>query len=86
MAECIKAVLQEYNGIFLQDLPLGLPPVRMGHEFHIDLEDDTPPVPGHFTSSVHSSWRRLTNRFSICSSMGSSALPTLCVVHQCFLH
>ena len=44
MPECIKAVLKEYNDIFPQDLPPGLPPVRMGHEFRIDLEDDTPPV------------------------------------------
>ena len=27
-----------------QDLPLGLPPVRQGHEFKIDLEDDVAPV------------------------------------------
>ena len=44
MLECIKAVLKEYNDIFPQDLPPGLHPVRMGHEFRIDLEDDTPPV------------------------------------------
>ena len=44
MPKCIKAVLKEYNDIFPQDLPPGLPPVRMGHELRIDLEDDTPPV------------------------------------------
>ena len=44
MPECIKAVLKEYSDIFPQDLPPGLPPVRMGHEFRIDLKDDTPPV------------------------------------------
>ena len=44
MLECIQAILKEYNDIFPQDLPPGLPPVRMGHEFKIDLEDDTPPV------------------------------------------
>ena len=44
MLKCIKAVLREYSDIFPQDLPLGLPPVRMGHEFQIDLEDNTPPV------------------------------------------
>ena len=26
------------------DLPLGLLPVRMGHEFKIELEDDIPPI------------------------------------------
>ena len=40
----IKAVLEEYSDIFPQDLPPGLPPTRMGHEFRIDLEDNTPPV------------------------------------------
>ena len=44
MLECIKVVLKEYDDIFPQDLPLGLPLVKMGHEFRIDLEDDTPPV------------------------------------------
>ena len=29
---------------FSQDLPPGLPPIRMGHEFRIDFKDDTPPV------------------------------------------
>ena len=40
MPECIKAVLKEYEDIFPQDLPPGLPPMRMGHEFRIDLQDD----------------------------------------------
>ena len=44
VAEEIKAVLQEYQDIFPTDLPPGLPPVRMGHEFKIELEDDTPPI------------------------------------------
>ena len=44
MPECIQAVLKDYNDIFPQDLPPRLPPFRMGHEFRIDLEDDTPPV------------------------------------------
>ena len=42
--EAIKAVLHEYQDVFPMDLPAGLPPVRMGHEFKIELEDDTPPV------------------------------------------
>ena len=44
MPEEIKAVLQEYKDIFPTDLPPGLPPVRMGHEFKIELKDDTPPI------------------------------------------
>ena len=44
MPEEIKAVLQEYKDIFPTDLPPGLPPVRMGHEFKIELEDDTPSI------------------------------------------
>ena len=39
----IRAVLEEFDDVFPQDLPLGLPPVRQGHEFKIDLEDDMPP-------------------------------------------
>ena len=44
MPKEIKVVLQEYKDIFPTDLPLGLPSVRMGHEFKIELEDDTPPI------------------------------------------
>ena len=40
----IRVVLEGFDDIFPQDLPLGLPPVRQGHEFKIDLEDDVPPV------------------------------------------
>ena len=36
----IHAVLEEFDDVFPQDFPLGLPPVREGHEFKIDLEDD----------------------------------------------
>ena len=44
MPDGIKAVLREFQDVFPKDLPLGLPPVRMGHEFKVELEDDTPPV------------------------------------------
>ena len=40
MPENIKAVLSEFSDIFPDDLPPGRPPVRLGHEFRIDLEDD----------------------------------------------
>ena len=41
----IRAVLEEFDDVFPQDLPLGLPLVRQGHDFKIDLEDDVPPGP-----------------------------------------
>ena len=40
----IRAVLEEFDDVFPQDLSLGLPPVCEGHEFKIDLEDEVPPV------------------------------------------
>ena len=42
--ESIKAILKEYKDVFPDDLPVGLPPKRQGHEFKIDLEDNNPPV------------------------------------------
>ena len=44
LPDSIRAVLQEYNDIFPQDLPRGLPPVRKGHEFKIKLDDDIPSI------------------------------------------
>ena len=44
MPEIIRTVLRQYAKVFSKDLPKGLPPVQMGHEFKIDLEDDTPPI------------------------------------------
>ena len=40
----IQAVLYDYEDVFPKDLPLGLPPIRKGHEFKIELKDDAPPV------------------------------------------
>ena len=42
--EQIKEVLKEHADVFPDELPIGLPPIRKGHEFRIDLEDDVPPV------------------------------------------
>ena len=42
--QCVKEVLIEFKDVFPTDLPPGLPPVREGHEFRIDLEDNTAPV------------------------------------------
>ena len=40
----IWKVCEDYADIFPKDLPKGLPPKRLGHEFKIDLEPDTKPV------------------------------------------
>ena len=40
----IWRVCQEFEAIFPKDLPKGVPPRRMGHEFKIDLEPDTAPI------------------------------------------
>ena len=44
LPKSIKAILLDYKDIFPTDLPPRLPPVRMGHEFKIELEDNTPPI------------------------------------------
>ena len=36
--------LEEFDDVFPQDLPLGLPPVLQGLQFKNDLEDEVPPV------------------------------------------
>ena len=40
----ICAVLEEFDDVFPQDLPLGLPLVHDWHKFKIDLEEEVPPV------------------------------------------
>ena len=35
----LKSVLEEHKTVFQHDLPAGVPPVRKGHEFRIELED-----------------------------------------------
>ena len=44
LPEEIWKVCEEYADIFPSDLPKGLPPKRLDHEFKIDLEPDTKPV------------------------------------------
>ena len=44
LPECVKAVLDKFSDVFPADLPKGTPPVREGHDFKIELEDETPPV------------------------------------------
>ena len=40
----MKAVLEDYDDVFPEDLPPGLPPKRQGYEFKIELENNVPPV------------------------------------------
>ena len=44
LPSAIWEVLETYSDVFPSELPKGVPPVRMGHEFKIDLEDETPPI------------------------------------------
>ena len=34
----------DYRDVFAKELPKGLPPVRKGHEFRIELQDDGKPM------------------------------------------
>ena len=40
----IWEVLETYSDVVPSELPKGIPPVRMGHEFKIDLDDETLPI------------------------------------------
>ena len=40
----IWEVLEAYSDVFTSELPKDVPPVRMGHEFNIDLEDEIPHI------------------------------------------
>ena len=44
LPEPIKDVLRKFKDVFSVELPVGVPPVKKGHEFCIDLEDDVPLV------------------------------------------
>ena len=44
MPTSVRDVLHEFQDVFPIDLPPGLPPVQKGHEFRIDLEDETTPI------------------------------------------
>ena len=44
LPEQIITVLNKYSEVFAKDLPAGVPPVRKGHQFHIELEDGAQPV------------------------------------------
>ena len=44
MLKSTNVVLLDYKDIYPTDLPPGLPPGQMGHEFKIELEDETQPI------------------------------------------
>ena len=44
LPSAIWEVLETYSDVFPSELPKGIPPIRVGHEFKIDLEDETPPI------------------------------------------
>ena len=44
LPSAIWEVLETYSDLFPSELPKGIPPIRVGHEFKIDLEDETPPI------------------------------------------
>ena len=54
----IWEVLETYSDVFPSELPKGVPPVRMGHEFKIDLEDETPPILRPLYKLSHSSLQK----------------------------
>ena len=44
LLDSIWQVCEEFLVVFPKDLPKGVPPRRMGHEFKIDLEPDIAPI------------------------------------------
>ena len=68
----IRAVLEEFDDVFPQGLPLGIPPVRQGHEFKIDLEDDVAPVHHPLYKMSPPSWKRQRSKSKACSSTALS--------------
>ncbi|MEM7375695.1 MAG: reverse transcriptase domain-containing protein, partial [Bacteroidota bacterium] len=40
----LKKILEEFKDVFPKDLPPGVPEVRKGHEFKIELEEGTQPI------------------------------------------
>ena len=40
----VRAVLEEFDDVFPQEFPQGLPPLRQGHECKIQLEDNQLPA------------------------------------------
>ena len=53
MPDNIKALFTEFSDDFLGDLPPALPPVLLGHQFEIELQDDVYQCIGQFVCSAH---------------------------------
>ena len=81
-----KVVLNDYKDVFPKDLPLGLPPIRKGHEFKVELEDDAPPVQRLLYKLSPLELAEAKKQSSICSSMDSSDHPTLPMAPQSYSH
>ena len=86
LPSAIWEVLETYSDVFPSELPKGVPPVRMGHEFKIDLEDALHPSTDHSTNSVHSSSQKPRIRSKRCWSMSSVALPIPLMAPPCCLY
>ena len=78
----IRAVLEEFDDVFPQDLPLGLPPVREGMSSKLILRMRCPQSIAHCTRLARSSWTRPRNKLRACSSMASSDHQILPMVPQ----
>ena len=44
LPDIIWKILYDFEAVFPKDLPKGVPPKWVGHEFKIDLEPDTAPI------------------------------------------
>ena len=85
MPEEIKVVLQKYKDIFPTDLPPELPPIRKGHEFKIELEDDAPPIHRPIYKLSPLELEEAKKQFSTCSSTATSDRRFPHMEHRCYL-
>lgn len=63
MPQCIKEVLAEFKDVFPMHLPLGFLPIWEGHEFCIDLEDNTTlvhkPIYNFIPLELEDAWQQI---------------------------
>ena len=67
----IWIICKEFKAIFPKDLPKGVPPRRMGHEFKIDLEPDTALIHRPIYKLSPLEYKKPEHRSIQCSSMAS---------------
>ena len=67
----IWSTCEEFKAVFPKDLPKGIPPRRMGHEFKIDLELDTAPIHRPIYKLSPLEYKKPKHRSIQCSSMAS---------------